>query len=187
MTDTGLDVTHPEFAGRIARTYDTFSRGTDVTDTVGHGTFVTGLIAAVDGNGVGGKGVAGNTQVFAIRGSQGRRLHHPRAAARHRAGHGNHYLARVLGEAAVGAARTESFLGARYRRLVRRRGKKKAVVAVGRSLLVIIWHLLAYPEARFHDLGTDFYDRHVNTAAKRRNHIQQLEALGYKVTLEPAA
>ena len=102
-------------------------------------------------------------------------------------GHGNHYLARVLGEAAVGAARTESFLGARYRRLVRRRGKKKAVVAVGRSLLVIIWHLLAYPEARFHDLGTDFYDRHVNTAAKRHNHIQQLEALGYKVTLEPAA
>ena len=70
VMDTGLDVTHPEFAGRIARTYDTFSRGTDVTDTVGHGTFVTGLIAALDGNGIGGKGVAGNTQVFAIRGSK---------------------------------------------------------------------------------------------------------------------
>jgi subtilisin family serine protease len=70
VMDTGLDVTHPEFAGRIARTFDTFSRGTDVTDTVGHGTFVTGLIAALDGNGIGGKGVAGNTQVFAIRGSK---------------------------------------------------------------------------------------------------------------------
>jgi subtilisin family serine protease len=70
VMDTGLDVTHPEFAGRIARTYDTFSRGTDVTDAVGHGTFVTGLIAALDGNGIGGKGVAGNTQVFAIRGSK---------------------------------------------------------------------------------------------------------------------
>ncbi|HEY7599480.1 MAG TPA: S8 family serine peptidase [Candidatus Limnocylindrales bacterium] len=70
VMDTGLDVTHPEFAGRIARTYDTFSRGSDVTDAVGHGTFVTGLIAAVDGNGIGGKGVAGNTKVFAIRASQ---------------------------------------------------------------------------------------------------------------------
>jgi subtilisin family serine protease len=70
VMDTGLDLSHPEFAGRIARTYDTFSGGSDVTDTVGHGTFVTGLIAAVDGNGVGGKGVAGNTQVLAIRASK---------------------------------------------------------------------------------------------------------------------
>jgi len=52
---------------------------------------------------------------------------------------------------------------------------------------VIIWHLLADPEARFHDLGADHYDRHVNTHAKRRNHIRQLESLGYRVTLEPAA
>jgi subtilisin family serine protease len=70
VMDTGLDVSHPEFAGRIARTYDTSNRGTDVTDTVGHGTFVTGLIVAIDGNGIGGKGVAGNTKVFAIRGSR---------------------------------------------------------------------------------------------------------------------
>jgi hypothetical protein len=64
--------------------------------------------------------------------------------------------------------RTDTFLGARYRRLVRRRGKNKAIVAVGRSLLVIIWHLLADPDTRFHDLGADHYDRHVNTHAKRR-------------------
>jgi transposase len=102
-------------------------------------------------------------------------------------GHGNRYLARVLGEAVAGAGRTDTFLGARYRRLVRRRSKKKAIVAVGRSMLVIIWHLLADPEARFHDLGADHYDRHVNTHAKRRNHIRQLESLGYRVTLEPAA
>ena len=63
-------------------------------------------------------------------------------------GHGNRYLARVLGEAAVGAGRTDTFLGARYRRLARRRGKKKAIVAVGRSMLVIIWHLLADPDTR---------------------------------------
>jgi subtilisin family serine protease len=69
VIDTGLDVTHPEFAGRIARTFDTASGEADVTDFVGHGTFVTGLIAAVDGNGIGGKGVAGNTRVIAVRSS----------------------------------------------------------------------------------------------------------------------
>jgi transposase len=102
-------------------------------------------------------------------------------------GHGNRYLARVLGEAAVGAGRTDTFLGARYRRIARRRGRKKAIVAVGRSLLVIIWHVLADPDTQFHDLGADHYDRHVNTHAKRSNHVRQLEALGYRVTLEPAA
>jgi transposase len=102
-------------------------------------------------------------------------------------GHGNCYLARVLGDAAVAAGRTETFLGARYRRLVRRRGKKKAIVAVGRSLLVIVWHLLSDPDARFEDLGPDHYDRHVSTTAKKRSHIRGLEALGYRVTLEPAA
>jgi transposase len=102
-------------------------------------------------------------------------------------GHGNRYLARALGEAAVGAGKTNTFLGARYRRLVRRRGKKKAIVAVGRSILVIIWHLLADPDSQFLDLGVDHYDRNVNTLAKKRQHIRQLEALGYRVTLEPAA
>src|SRR5262245_32405565 len=57
-------------------------------------------------------------------------------------GHGNPYLARVLGEAAVAAGRTNTFLGERYRRIARRRGAKRAIVAVGRSILVIIWHLL---------------------------------------------
>lgn len=102
-------------------------------------------------------------------------------------GHGDRYLARVLGEAAVGAGRTNTFLGARYRRIARRRGKKKAIVAVGRSLLVIIWHLLSDPETRFNDLGIDHYDRHVSTTTKRRNHVRGLEALGYHVILEPAA
>ena len=102
-------------------------------------------------------------------------------------GHGNRYLARALGEAAVNAGRTDTFLGARYRRLARRRGKKKAIVAVGRSILVIVWHLLADPETQFQDLGADHYDRHVNTSAKRRSHVRQLEALGYHVTLDPAA
>jgi transposase len=102
-------------------------------------------------------------------------------------GHGNPYLARVLGEAAVAAGRTNTFLGERYRRIARRRGTKKAIVAVGRSILVIVWHLLSDPDARFHDLGADFYDTRINADRTKRNHIRQLEALGYKVTLEPAA
>jgi transposase len=102
-------------------------------------------------------------------------------------GHGSSYLARVLGNAAVSAGRTDTFLGDRYRRIARRRGRKKAVVAIGRSILVIIWHLLADPDARYIDLGSDFYDTRVNPERRRRNHIRQLEALGYKVILEPAA
>jgi hypothetical protein len=54
-------------------------------------------------------------------------------------GHGNRYLAGILGEAAVVAGRTDTFLGARYRRIAKRRGNKRAIVAVGRSILVIIW------------------------------------------------
>jgi transposase len=102
-------------------------------------------------------------------------------------GHGDAYLARVLGEAAVGAAKTGSFLGERYRRIARRRGAKKAIVAVGRSILVIVWHLLSDPDARYTDLGSDFFDRRINPERRKRAHIHQLEALGYKVTLEPAA
>ena len=102
-------------------------------------------------------------------------------------GHGNRYLARVLGEAAVGASRTDTFLGERYRRIARRRGNKRAIVAIGRSTLIIIWHLLSDDEARFVDLGSGFYDAHVNLGRKMRNHVRELQNLGYKVTLEPAA
>jgi transposase len=102
-------------------------------------------------------------------------------------GHGNRYLARVLGEAAVSVGRTDTFLGERYRRIARRRGKKRAIVAVGRSILVIAWHLLRDDNAQFHDLGPGYYDSRVNLNRKMRNHVRELQALGYKVTLEPAA
>ena len=102
-------------------------------------------------------------------------------------GHGNRYLARVLGEAAVVVGRTDTFLGERYRRIAKRRGKKRAIVAVGRSILVIVWHLLSDEQAVFNDLGADHFTRHVNSETKKRNHIRQLEALGYTVTLTPAA
>ena len=77
--------------------------------------------------------------------------------------------------------------GERYRRIARRRGANKAIVAVGRSILIIVWHLLADPTVRFHDLGVGFYDTRVGPERAKRNHVRQLEVLGYKVTLEPAA
>jgi transposase len=101
-------------------------------------------------------------------------------------GHGNSYLARVLGNCATAAGKTDTFLGERYRRIGRRRGKKKALVAVGRSLLVVIWHLLSTPDTRFHDLGSDYYDTRIDPDRRKRNHIRQLEALGFTVTLAPA-
>jgi transposase len=102
-------------------------------------------------------------------------------------GHGNRYLARTLGEAAIGVSRTDTFLGERYRRIARRRGSRKAIVAVGRSVLVITWHLLSDPRTRYADLGSDFYDTRISPERRKRTHIRQLEALGYTVTLEPAA
>jgi hypothetical protein len=102
-------------------------------------------------------------------------------------GHGNRYLARVLGEAAAGAACTNSFLGERYRRIARRRGKKRAIVAVARSTLVIIWHLLRDDQATFTDLGPDHYDTRGGTQRAIRNHIRALNTLGYQVDLRPAA
>ncbi len=102
-------------------------------------------------------------------------------------GKGNPYLKGVLGQAAATAARTRTFLGERYRRIVKHRGKLKALVAVARSILTIIWHLLANPGTHFHDLGADHHTNRQNTERQTRNHIRQLEALGYTVTLNPAA
>ncbi len=102
-------------------------------------------------------------------------------------GKGNPYLKGILGEVAAAAARTDTFLGERYRRLVRRIGKQKALVAVARSILVIIWHLLADPTARFVDLGANHYDQRINKDRQTRNLVRQLQALGHQVTLNPAA
>jgi hypothetical protein len=102
-------------------------------------------------------------------------------------GKGNPYLKGALGEAAAAAAKTDTFLGERYWRIVKRRGKLKALVAVACSIVVIVWHLLADPTAHFRDLGPDWHTTCVVTQRKIRDHIAQLTALGYRVTLGPAA
>ncbi len=102
-------------------------------------------------------------------------------------GKGNPYLKGALGDAAAAAAKTNTFLGERYRRIVKRRGKLKALVAVARSILVIIWNMLDDPTARFRDLGADYHTTRINTERRTRNYVTQLMAMGYRVTLEPAA
>src|SRR5580698_9353991 len=106
---------------------------------------------------------------------------------RHAKGTGNTYLRGYLGQAANGAAGTATFLGERHARIARRRGGAKAQVAIARSILVIIWHLLHDPEARYTDLGPGHYQTKIDKNRKTRSHIRQLEALGYHVTLTQAA
>jgi transposase len=101
-------------------------------------------------------------------------------------GKGNPWLAATLGEIAVTAGRTNTFLGERYRRIAKRRGKKRALVAVGNSVLTIVWHLLADPDAHYQDLGPDYYQSRMNRHRQERNLVRQLEHLtGQKVTLAP--
>lgn len=112
-----------------------------------------------------------------IRESAGRRK------GRNATGDGNAYLSAAISEAIMGALRTDSFLAARYKRLIRRMPKKKALVATGNTMLTIIWHLLADPETTYHDLGGDYYE-HRDPARQARNHLRSLERLGYHVTID---
>jgi hypothetical protein len=65
--------------------------------------------------------------------------------------------------------------------------KLKVLVAVARSILVIVWHLLSHPTTCYRDLGADYHTSRVNTDRKIRNLVYQLEALSHKITLQPAA
>lgn len=99
---------------------------------------------------------------------------------------GNPWLRELLVEAAQAAARTKgTYLSAQYHRLAARRGRKRALVAVAHSLLVIAFHLLQRREP-YRDLGPDHFDRRDREAAARRL-TKRLEALGYTVSVEPAA
>jgi transposase len=98
---------------------------------------------------------------------------------------GNCWLRRALAEAAWAASHAkESYLAAQYRRLASRRGKKRALLAVGHSILVIIYHLLKNPEVEYHDLGPDFFDR-LEPERLRRYLVRRLQLLGYEVALKP--
>lgn len=112
------------------------------------------------------------------------------SAGKHRSGHTRHgskWLRIALVEAAQAAGRSkDTYLGAHYARIRGRRGPQKAAVAVGHSILVIAWHLLSTGEP-YTDLGGDYFDKRRTSTAHQRRLVAQLEAMGHKVTLEPAA
>jgi transposase len=98
---------------------------------------------------------------------------------------GNSWLRATLVEAGQAAGRTkQTYLGAQYRRLAARRGAKKAAMAVGHSILVIAYHLLAEGTV-YEDLGMHYLDERDRQRVERRL-VHRLEGLGYRVTLEPA-
>src|SRR5262245_32614639 len=111
------------------------------------------------------------------------------SAGKHKSGRtrkGNRWLRGALIEAALAASRaSNTALAARYRRIARHRGHKKAVAAVAHAILVIVYHLLTR-STTYQELGTDYYDRRAAERARRRA-IQVLERQGYRVALEPAA
>ncbi len=101
--------------------------------------------------------------------------------------HGDKWLRIALVEAGQAAGRSKNtYLSAQYHRIRGQRGPSRAAVAVGHSILVICWHLLSTGET-YTDLGGDYFDKRRNSPARERRLIAQLEAMGHKVTLEPAA
>jgi transposase len=99
---------------------------------------------------------------------------------------GNLYLRTLLIESGLAATRAkDTALQTRYYRVKRNRGHKKAVLAVGHQILEIAYHVMRHG-IPYHELGADYFDRRHRDRALRR-HVRQLEALGYQVTLQPAA
>lgn len=98
---------------------------------------------------------------------------------------GNVWLRRALSQASWAAARKkDSYFQAQYRRLAGRRGKKRAVIAVGHALLEVIYHLLKDPLLEYHDLGANYFDT-LDPKRLCRHFVKRLESLGFEVTLVP--
>jgi transposase len=101
-----------------------------------------------------------------------------------RARHGNRWLRVMLVQAGRAASRTKgTYLSAQFRRLAGRRGRKRALLAVGHTLLTIIYHTLK-EGTTYRELGADYLDR-LETERATRRLVHRLEQLGHKVTLSP--
>ncbi len=114
---------------------------------------------------------------------------HESAGKRRRVGttKGNPWLRQALIESASAAARTKgSYFGAQYRQIARRRGPNKAAMAVAHSLIELVWHLLSTGEV-YNDLGDDYFASREDPDRRARRLVDQLEQLGFKVTLEATA
>ena len=98
--------------------------------------------------------------------------------------HGQNWLRPALVEAAWATLHTQSYFSSQFHRLRARRGDKRAAVAVAHSILIVVYHLLANPEAVYTELGADYFVKR-NPEQEQRRAIRKLETLGYTVTLTP--
>lgn len=99
---------------------------------------------------------------------------------------GSPYLRQLLVEAANAAARTKNtYLSAHYHRIATRRGRKRALIAVGHPILVIIYHILSQQKS-YEDLGSNYFDERDRQHTEKRL-VRRLEKLGYQVQLQPVA
>jgi transposase len=96
---------------------------------------------------------------------------------------GNRWLKKTFAQAGWAAGHTKNtYLASQYRRVAGHRGKKRALIAVGHSMLVIFYHMMKSGTS-YADLGGDFFDR-LEPDRLTRYHVKRLEHLGHKVTLE---
>jgi transposase len=111
---------------------------------------------------------------------------HDESGGKRRSGHtrkGNRYVRAALVQAAHAASKTQTSLGEQYRRLAKRRGSKRAAIAVGHSILVIFYHMMKTEEA-YHEKGVEFFQQ-ADKQRVQRHLVHRLERLGYQVTLHP--
>jgi len=100
-------------------------------------------------------------------------------------GRGNRWLRRILTQVAWAASHTKhTYFAAQFHRIARRRGKKRAIIAVAHSILTVLYHMLKY-DRHYNELGEDFFDR-LDPERVTRYHVGRLEDLGYDVTLTKA-
>jgi transposase len=173
-----------ELSARIEEEMLPFSRQLELLQTIpGVGQGVAEALIAETGGDMARFATAGHLASWA-----GVCPGHHESAGKHRSGrrrHGNRWLGAALGTAAMAASRTKdtTYLGARYRRLVPRLGKKRALVALEHSILTAIWHMLTH-DTDYADLGGDYYARHDPERAMRRL-TRQANALGFTVRFDP--
>ncbi len=97
----------------------------------------------------------------------------------------NRWLKRCLSQAAWAASHTKNtYLGAQFRQIAKRRGRKRAIIAVAHTILIIAYYILART-ADYQELGGDYFDR-LHPDRLREYHVRRLQKLGYKVELEEA-
>jgi transposase len=100
--------------------------------------------------------------------------------------HGDVHLRAALGPAAITAVRANNtYLSARYRRLIGHLGRRRALVAIGHTILIAVWHILGEDLVEYQELGAGYFDRRLSDDRRTCRAINELHRLGFQVTIAP--